>query len=482
LIRKLFTTQLGWAVLAGIAVGAAGMGIFLHSASPAKADPASGALLAPADLEVLAQLESAQVKLADRVSQSVVHVENGGRGEGAGVVYRADGYIITNEHVVSGAEQVDITFADGRAVKGKVLRDDLTDLAVVKVERTGLKAAVFADSEQVKPGMLTVAVGSPFGLQQTVTFGNVSAVGRTGGVAADSMGNARPYFDMIQTDAAINPGNSGGPLLNFKGEVIGINSAINTMTGQNSGIGFAIPSNMAKVIADQLIATGKVVRAYMGLVPANMLPYEAEEKGVAKGALVKEVNANTPAAAAGIKPGDVITQIGQSPVRGELDVRNAMILYKPGADVAVTYIREGKSASTNVKLADRPADLNAQQPRPSFQDDPFGFFNRDEQTPQSDQTGPASLGIHARPATAEELKGPGVASGIYIVEVEPGSVASRAGMRPGSILIKVGETNVETPEKLKTLMSKFKKGDTTTITFARMTSAGAAFTTLTVRF
>ncbi|MER3462124.1 MAG: hypothetical protein C4342_03725, partial [Armatimonadota bacterium] len=262
-------------------------------------------------------------------------------GEGSGVVYRPDGYIITNSHVVGGSKTVDVFLADGRETKGEVIADPadpLADVAVIKVPEKNLIAARFGDSFEVKPGQLALAIGAPFGLPQSVSFGHVSANGRT----APWVIGGKAYLNMIQTDAAINPGNSGGPLLNYKGEVIGINTIINTTTGASSGVGFAIPSNTVRLVADQLIANGKVIRAYLGLTPENLKPFEVKKFGVQQGTVVRNVEEGSAAAKAGIKPGDIITEIQGRRIRGEQDLRDAMLIHKPGTSVIIKYIRSGK--------------------------------------------------------------------------------------------------------------------------------------------
>lgn len=485
MIRKMFTTQIGWAVIAGIAVGAIGMGVFLHSVRPAQADPSDISVLSQADYEILSRLESAQVRLAEKLMPSVVHIDVQGRGEGSGVVFRTDGYILTNAHVVAGAKEVTVTFEDGRKEKGQVFSDAMSDLAVIKVNRQNLRQLPFSDSEAVKPGQMVVAIGSPFGLQQSITFGHVSAINRSNQWAGGGFGTmARPYFDMIQTDAAINPGNSGGPLLNVRGEIVGVNTAINTTIGQNSGVGFAIPANLAKVVAEALAKEGKVTRAYLGLTPANMLGYEAEETGVAKGAIVRDVQANGPAAKAGLKEGDVITKVGNTPIRGELDVRNSMITHKPKQKVPITYVREGKTLIAQVELAERPENVEASRPPTGTPDirDPFGWFGPPPGGSDNVPGQPAKLGVSVADLTDENRSLSPTGKGVLITAVEPGSPAARAGIRPDTVLLKVGDTEITSVEQLRQTVAKFKTGDRTMITVARQTRAGVAQMTTTIVF
>jgi len=490
-IRKLFTTQLGWALIAGAAVGAIGMGVFLHSLRPAHADPADPVIMTQSDLDILTKIETAQMRLAEKVMPSVVHIDISGRGEGSGVVFRRDGYILTNAHVVGNAREVTVTFNDGKQEKGEVLPDTMSDLAVVKVKRTNLRALAFADSETVKPGQMVVAVGSPFGLQQSITFGHVSAVNRSDQWAGGGFGGARPYFDLIQTDAAINPGNSGGPLLNIRGEIVGINTAINTTIGQNSGVGFAIPANMAKVIAEALANEGKVTRAYLGLTPANMLGIDMEKTKVAQGAIVRAVQEDAPAGKAGIKEGDVIIKIGDINVRGELDVRNAMITHKPGTKVPITYVRDGKTNTVQVELATRPDVVEASAPArertpqstPERFRDPFGWFGPPAgERSQSDGTTPVRLGVSVAPLDEQTASLSPTGKGVYISAVEPGSVAARARIPADVVLLKVGNVEITSPEQLQETIASFKPGDRTLITYARSTRAGTSQVTVTVTF
>jgi serine protease Do len=361
----------------------------------------------------------------------------------------------------------------------------MSDLAVIKVSRNNLRPLPFADSEAVKSGQMVVAVGSPFGLQQSITFGHVSAINRSNQWAGGGFGTvARPYFDMIQTDAAINPGNSGGPLLNIRGEIVGINTAINTTIGQNSGVGFAIPANMAKVVATALANDGKVTRAYLGLTPGNLLGYEAEEKGVASGAIVKQVQADAPAGKAGLKEGDVIVKIGETPVRGELDVRNSMITYKPKQKVPVTYVREGKTLIAQVELADRPENLEASDAPGRTPDirDPFGWFGPPSGGSETAPGQPAKLGVSVAELTDENRSLSPTGKGVLITAVEPGSAAARAGIRADTVLLKVGDTEITSAEQLRETVAKFKTGDRTMITVARQTRAGVAQMTATIVF
>jgi serine protease Do len=276
------------------------------------------------------------------------------RGMGSGLVLRSDGHVLTNGHVVRDATQVEVVFKDGRRLPGKIVGvDAATDLAVVKVDAQGLRAAVLADSSHVQPGQWVVAIGSPFGLDYTVTVGVVSAVGR-GGVGMNEI------EDYLQTDASINPGNSGGPLVNLDGEVIGINTMI---VGGGTGIGFAIPSSLARNVADQLIATGSVSRSYIGVAFQEITSELAEVLGVPLrgGALVSAVQDGGPAQLAGLRPGDVIVTIDGQPIAESRDLLRVVLLKPIGATVQLGVLRDKQSLTLPVVTVERPSDVRARK-------------------------------------------------------------------------------------------------------------------------
>ncbi len=272
---------------------------------------------------------------------------------GSGVVVDATkGYVLTNNHVVAGADDISVTVANGHTVKAKVLGTDPdTDLAVLQipVADNKLTALRLADSSKLRVGDFVVAIGEPFGLGQTVTSGIVSALGRSG-----LRGSG--YQNFIQTDASINPGNSGGPLVNLRGELVGINSMIYSPSGGNVGIGFAIPSNLAADVMRQLIATGEVKRGALGVDAQDITPQIANMLALTdtRGAVVTRVRANTPAAAAGLKTGDVIVSLDGKPVSGEQDLHNIEGLTAPGAAISVGVLRDGQplTISTSLKATD----------------------------------------------------------------------------------------------------------------------------------
>ena len=267
---------------------------------------------------------------------------------GSGVIVSENGYILTNNHVVKGAEEIKVVLADKREFKGKIVgTDPRTDLAVVKINAKGLPAARLGDSSKLRIGDVVLAVGTPFGLNQSITMGIVSAVGRSNVGIAD-------LEDFIQTDAAINPGNSGGALVNTNGEVVGINTAIFSTSGGYMGVGFAIPTDMAKTVMESIIKHGKVIRGWLGVSIQNVTPELAKSLNLkeAKGALVAEVVSDSPADKAGIKRGDVIVALNGKAVEDSTALRNMVSAAAPGTIIKIDLIREGKSQSLSVTLAE----------------------------------------------------------------------------------------------------------------------------------
>src|SRR6476659_7924573 len=274
------------------------------------------------------------------------HRERKERGQVAGVIVDSNGLIITNNHVVNKADDIRVILSDKREFKGKLIGTDTkTDVAIVKIEATGLSTIPFADSDQLEVGEFVLAVGSPFGLTQSVTMGIVSAVGRA------SMGIAE-YEDFIQTDAAINPGNSGGALVNVRGELIGINTAIFSQSGGNMGIGFAVPSAMARSVLEQLIKGGKVVRGWLGVSIQELSPELAQQFGITetKGVLVSEVLEGSPAKGAGLERGDVILEYDRQPVESPSQLRNAVARTTVGKKITIKYLRDKRVKTVDIAI------------------------------------------------------------------------------------------------------------------------------------
>lgn len=330
------------------------------------------------------------------------------QGNGSGVIIRPDGYILTNRHVVADAVRVEALLRDGRRFEATVVgTDPATDLAVVRVEAAGLPAAPFADSDRAAPGQWVLAVGSPFGLDLTVTAGVVSAIGR--GLGANEI------EDYIQTDASINPGNSGGPLVDLDGRVLGINTMI---VGRASGIGFAVPSSLAAAVADQIIRHGRVTRSWVGVGFQELTPELSRELRVPdrRGALVTRVVADGPAAAAGLEPGDVIRRVAGVDVEESRDLMRQVVRHPVDADLELVVLRRGRARTLTIRTAERPG---AEAP-------PTAPTRR----------APTGLGLQMRPVDADVARQVPWAEGrgVVVTGVEPGSPASRAGLEPGDVI------------------------------------------------
>ncbi len=310
--------------------------------------------------EILANFDEAISKVAESVKPSVVNVKvqltqqdafgnlREGEGVGSGIIYSSDGYIITNNHVAADANAMTVTLNDGSEYTAKLIGADAnTDIAVIKIEATGLKPAEFTAVSNVKVGQLAIAVGSPFGFQESVTVGVISAVGRDVAISYGSL----PLIDLIQTDAAINPGNSGGALVNSAGQVLGVNTMIYSTTGSSSGIGFAIPSDTALDIADKLINSGDIKTPYLGIEMA-------ENTTDINGVYIKTVIEGYPAQKAGIKPGDIITAVGDKTIETPLELVAQILRYNVGDSVTITLNRNGETIEANVVFVEKPENLN----------------------------------------------------------------------------------------------------------------------------
>jgi S1-C subfamily serine protease len=283
---------------------------------------------------------------------SVARVDNG-EGSGSAVIYREDGYLVTNNHVVAGASQVQVTLADGERRDAEVVGTaPLSDLAVLQIDEDGLPAATFSD-EAPEIGATAVAIGSPFGLDATVTAGVISATDR------DLVGADVSLGGLIQTDAAINPGNSGGALADDRGRIIGINTAILSGSGTNSGVGFAIPSSAVVSLADQIIENGEVNPGYLGISGGDVPPEAAEAFDVTQGAAVDEVVPGSPADDAGLQPGDIVTELDGEEIESFAGLRSRILLHQPGDEVTITYERDGQREQATVTLGELPADIGS---------------------------------------------------------------------------------------------------------------------------
>lgn len=378
------------------------------------------------------------------------------RGVGSGVIVRSDGYILTNDHVVAGADRVEVVLSDGRRLTGKVMRDYRSDIAVVKVNATGLPTARLGDSDTVSVGQWAIALGSPFDKQNSMTVGVVSALRRRESIGG--MMQQRYYPNLIQTDTSINPGNSGGPLLNIRGEVIGINTAIESPTGSFVGIGFAVPINTARYVMEQLIARGKVVRGFLGVIPADVTPEDAQRLKVRQGVLITSVTEGSPADNAGIQVEDVVVEYDGKPVRGEVDFRDLVARTEPGTVVPVKVIRNGREQTLRVKVGE--------------------YQDPDEQKRQRGQRQDSGrkLGISIErltPELAERLRLPSNMQGIVITRVVPGSAADDAGLNVGDVILQVDGQRVTSLEEIHRLVGRHKSGDTVVMVVRQNTPQGA---------
>ena len=344
-------------------------------------------------------------------------------GIGSGVIISPDGYIVTNDHVVDGATQIRVTLHDRRVLTGKVVGvDKLTDLAVVKVNATDLPAIAWGDSGKLEPGQTVLAFGSPFGyFQFSVTRGIVSAVNRPNPYSDD----ARKPGGYIQTDAAINPGNSGGPLVNAHGELVGINTFIISNSGSFAGAGFAIPSQMVHATADQLIAHGKVDHGYLGIAMNDVTPDNAHFFNLqdASGAIVSQVTPDSPAASAGLKQGDVISELNGKKILNGSELQVAVSEDRPGTKIALGVIRDGKLTTVNLTVGE--------------------FHGKNDVESADGDGGPQNngkLGISVGDLTADarqQIHAPEQLHGVVVQQVRPNSPADDAGLQAGDVIVEI---------------------------------------------
>ena len=357
------------------------------------------------------------------------------RGTGTGVVISADGHIVTANHVVEGADRIEIVLADGRTADAEIVGlDPGTDIAVLRTKASGLAPALFGDSAALEAGDWVVAIGAPFGLEQTVTAGIVSAKGRS------DVGLAT-FESYIQTDAAINPGNSGGPLANLDGEIVGINAAISSRGGGNDGIGFAVPSAVVRRVVDSLIADGRVARGYLGVAvqPLDAALAASLGAGDSGGIVVNEVVAGSPAADAGLEPGDVIVSIGDRRVRTPGELVATIGATAPGDEIGLEVLRAGDARAMRATLSERKDGTAAGGTRPAA-----------ARPSAIGRLGLAVEELSPRDAAALGLGDGGTAEGaaeegaLVIGRVEEGSPAARAGLAAGDAIRRVGRQSVRT--------------------------------------
>jgi len=369
--------------------------------------------------------------------------EQRSEGLGSGVIVSPEGYILTNNHVVDGATDVEVMLSDRREYKARVIgRDDKADIAVVKIDAGNLPAITIGNSDTVEVGDYALAIGNPFGVGQTVTMGIVSATHR-------GLGNEiEAYEDFIQTDAAINPGNSGGALVNDRGELIGINTAIIAHGSEgNQGIGFAVPVNLARNIMDQILKNGKVTRARLGILPQNVTPTIARQFGVkdSQGALVGEVEANSPASRAGLKTGDIILEVDGHSVYDANQLRNMISSMQPNSNVNLKIWRDGAQRTLPVTLG----ELNPEE-----------ATNRGG-TDRGNGSDSALEGVTVENLTAQiarDLKLPASTAGVVVNEVSPASAAASAGLRQGDVIQEVNRKPVRNVAEFEAAVRNSKDG------------------------
>jgi serine protease Do len=365
---------------------------------------------------------------------------------GSGFIFSKDGYILTNNHVVEGAEKVTVTLSDQHSYKADVIgADKETDVAVLKISAGHeLPIISLGDSDSILVGDWVMAVGNPFpnlGLDRTITVGVVSAKGRQG----LTFGGDNPsYQNYIQTDASINPGNSGGPLVNLQGQAIGINSAIATPTGGNVGIGFAVPINMAKDVSEQLVQGGKVVRGYLGVYPQDITEDLKDANGLpsTEGVLVAQVDDATPAADAGLRVGDVVTKFDGESVTNAQQFRFLVAKAGPGSNIKLDVWRNGTTRTMNVKLGDRTKYVSENKAQPTEQVQEDHWLGLSVETLTADNAG--QYGVEYTP-------------GAIIVGVEPGSPADEAGLGAGDIVVKISGKDVRNAADFNRIAGTLKK-------------------------
>ncbi|KPK01723.1 MAG: hypothetical protein AMK71_04505 [Nitrospira bacterium SG8_35_4] len=351
---------------------------------------------------------------------------------GSGVIISDDGYILTNTHVIKNSDKITVVLSDKREFVGKVIGNDpKTDLSVIKIEADTISSIPLGNSDNLKVGEIVFAIGNPFGLNQTITMGIVSAVGRANVGIAD-------YEDFIQTDAAINPGNSGGALINVRGELVGINTAMFSTSGGYQGIGFAIPSNMVKIVMNSLIERGRVIRGWLGVSVQSVTPELAQQFQLEKdfGTLVSDVVENSPAAKAGLQRGDVIIEFAGREVNEPYHLRNIVASTLPGENIDLKVIRNGEIIDLSVVISELSADSEKQ---------PAQFKN-------------ALKGVSVQNLTPEayrKLNLPEKIRGVVVTDIEGGS-PSETALMPGDVIIEINRKSISNIDDYEAMVSKIK--------------------------
>ncbi len=375
------------------------------------------------------------------------------QGMGSGVIVTRDGYIITNNHVVQDADRngIKVKLYDKREFSARLIgTDPTTDVAVIKIDASNLPIASIGNSDSVEVGQWVLAIGNPLGLTSTVTAGIVSALGRDIDISADRWG----IRNFIQTDAAINPGNSGGALVNIRGQVVGINAAIATRTGYNEGYGFAIPMNLVKKTAEDIIAYGRVRRPMLGVqLKSGIDETDARALGLPKpqGVLVQDVLPNSPAQAAGVKAGDVILAVNGKNVNAANEIQTLIAEMKPGDVVTLSIFRDRKTISRNVTLSEI-----------SQKDLASGDQNVQPENPRTDESGRtdiAKLGIAIKPLDEKTMKDAGTDHGVLVASVTPGGPAAERTLLKNDIITEVDHKKISSPKDLTDILKEKNDGD-----------------------
>ncbi len=348
-------------------------------------------------------------------------------GQGSGFIVSEDGYIITNNHIVDGMDEVDVTLSDGREFSAKVVgTDPPSDIAVIKIDAQDLPTLEIGDSSEVDVGQWVLAIGNPFGLSHTVTAGIVSATGRSGR-------NITQFEDFIQTDAAINPGNSGGPLVDLHGRVVGMNTAILSQSGGYMGIGFAIPINTIAWTKDQILDNGSVTRAYLGVYMQQLSPTLSESYGVGnqanRGVILTQVIEGDPAEKAGLERGDIIVELGGQPVSDVGDFKNRVAMSKPGKEVDIVVLRDGQRKTIRVTMGEREGGQRARSQAVPKSAPEVGFAIQE-----------LTDGVAAQFGYEGE-------SGVIVTHVNPGSDAAEQGIQPGTLIQELNRQPVDSPRR-----------------------------------
>jgi serine protease Do len=356
---------------------------------------------------------------------------------GSGVIVSPEGYILTNNHVIDGATDVRVTLSDKREFKARIVgADPKTDVAVLQIDAKNLTPITIGDSSKVQVGDVALAIGDPFGVGQTVTKGIISATGR-GGLGIED------YEDFLQTDAPINPGNSGGALINDRGELVGLNTAIISHgSGGSQGIGFAVPANLARQVMDQVLKTGHVTRAYLGIYPQDVTPAMAKEFGEkeTEGIVVGDVSSNSPAQAAGIQRGDIILQINGKPVSDSNQLRMSVSMMQPGTELKLKTLRNGTERNATVKLAEMPTE------------------SAKADTSNDDQGGTKALeGVEVsnlNAGIARQLNIPSSTKGVVVTDIDPASKMADSGLQKGDVIQEVNHQAVSNVSEFQSAIRK----------------------------